>query len=672
MCSCIGVALPAHAAKPFDIDTYLETKLIKDMVVSAQGDFAVVKVRSYAGGKSFLYDYYLVRPGGEIIQLTSDGSAAGSFDISPDGTKLAYAGTTGGKSGLVAMSLPSGSAYLIKELPVDADNVRWNSGGIFFTAMVFPDCGADLDCTATRLAVKTKGSSALLYDYMQVRPYNFWRDGTYSNLFVVGESGGEVLPVAVGPFDMPDVNYGAKDSYTVSSDGNTVIFQAGVGVNYAMSPSQNLFITHREPGGAFVPFGHLTNDPAMDMQPSLSPDGTRVAYCTREPALYETGLTKMHVMDLATGADFTVDRGGDSANTSLTWSLDGKQIIFALDVHAHWPLRTVDAAAGATYRDVAGDRTYSNIYGQSKNRLWYTKESLSQPPALYINSMDGGDEKLVADFNPQLKDIAFGQVEFIQYTGPVDQDSETAQIDAFLIMPPQYQPGTKVPLVINVHGGPEMAFWNAFFNPSRFNTMALASMGFAVVSPNVRGSSGYGINFQNKVIGHWGGIPYKDVMALLDYLKNDPRIDTGNACVVGGSYGGYMANWIEARTDRFKCIVAGSSISMLGHMYSVTDQPFFNDTEMGGKPWEIPGEYSYWSPLNYVKNFKTPILVQMGGHDYRVPIDQGLSMFTFARVMGVEARLVYFPDEGHSPSKPKNVKALHDVIGAWFKKHLGL
>jgi dipeptidyl aminopeptidase/acylaminoacyl peptidase len=253
----------------------------------------------------------------------------------------------------------------------------------------------------------------------------------------------------------------------------------------------------------------------------------------------------------------------------------------------------------------------------------------------------------------------------------VDQDGETAWIDAFLIMPPQYQQGTKVPLVVNIHGGPEMAFWNAYFFPSRFNTMAIASMGYAVAMPNFRGSSGYGIAFQRKVLKSWGGTPYNDVMAMVDYLRNDRRLDTDNACAIGGSYGGYMVNWIAAQTDRFKCLVAGSSISDIGHMYAVTDQPFFNSSEMGGKPWEIPGDYAYWSPLTYVRNFKTPIMVQMGGRDYRVPNDQGLAMYTYAKVMGVEAKLVYFPDDGHTPGKPLNVKAFHDVIGSWLKKHLG-
>jgi len=478
--------------------------------------------------------------------------------------------------------------------------------------------------------------------------------------------------VVVGAFDMPDFVYGDKDDYTVSADGNTVIFSAGVGVNEAMSPSQNLFETWRYTGGSFSPIRRITDNPAMDTQPLLSPDGSKLAYFHREPALAEMGKTTLHVMDRATGQEIILDRGGEAALTSMFWSLDGNKILFALDSEAYWPLRVVDVAQGAVYKSIA-EHTFSNMFGVSKSHVWYTRESLTQPPTVYINSINGGAEQFVADFNPQLPFVKFGTVEEFHYQGPVDQDGETATIDAFLIMPPQYVPGTKVPLVINIHGGPEMAFWNAYFFPSRFNTMVLASMGFAVAMPNYRGSSGYGFKFQEKVLKYWGGIPYEDTMAMVDYLKtNYPDVDTDNACAIGGSYGGYMVNWIEARNTRFKCLVAGSSMSDLEAQYSSTDQPFYNDREMGGKPWEVPDNYTKWTPKSYVTNFKTPILVQLGGRDYRVSNDQGLNMFTMAKVMGVEARLVYFPDDGHSPGKPKNVKAFHEVIGEWLKKHLGI
>jgi dipeptidyl aminopeptidase/acylaminoacyl peptidase len=202
--------------------------------------------------------------------------------------------------------------------------------------------------------------------------------------------------------------------------------------------------------------------------------------------------------------------------------------------------------------------------------------------------------------------------------------------------------------------------------------MALASMGFAVVEIDFTGSTGYGQEFTNAISKDWGGAPYEDIMKLMDYLEKDPRVDAKNACAIGGSYGGYMTNWIEGHTDRFKCLVSHASVFNLTSKYGTTDELWFPEWEFGGTPWTNPDTYAKWSPHNYVKNFKTPIMVIHGQNDFRVPLEQGLGMYQYAKSMGVEAKLVYFPDEDHFVNRPKNRKFWYDTVGEWLKRHLGM
>jgi dipeptidyl aminopeptidase/acylaminoacyl peptidase len=241
-------------------------------------------------------------------------------------------------------------------------------------------------------------------------------------------------------------------------------------------------------------------------------------------------------------------------------------------------------------------------------------------------------------------------------------------VQGFLLLPKGLDRGTPHPLVVLIHGGPQGA-WLDSFHP-RWNAQLFAGMGWPVAVVNPAGSLGFGQAYVEEVSLDWGGQPFRDILAVLDALAERPYLDGARACAAGGSYGGYMVNWIEGHSDRFRCLVSHAGVSNLLSMYGSTDELFFTEWEFGGKPWERPALYEKWNPVAAAGAFQTPMLVIHGQNDMRVPLEQGLQMFTLLRRQGVEARLIVYPDETHFVTRPANARFWYDEVEAWFRRHL--
>jgi dipeptidyl aminopeptidase/acylaminoacyl peptidase len=372
-------------------------------------------------------------------------------------------------------------------------------------------------------------------------------------------------------------------------------------------------------------------------------------------------------MDLKSGGTFDLAETLDRPVRSFAWSADGSRIFFAADDTGYRPLFSVEVKRGAV---AVKERplTYVSILSAGSGELWYTRESFTTPPEIYMTGFDLGDDRKAAAFNDDTTGArSFGRYEEIWYDNPKSANGKPGKIHAFLVFPPRVLNITNPPLLMLIHGGPEGNFSNNFF--TRWNAQAYASMGFAVAMPDFTGSYGYGQAFTDAVRDDWGGAPYNDIMSCMDYLDRDGRVNTKNACLAGGSYGGYMANWVEGHSTRFRCLVSHDGQFNIAMRYGSTDDLYFPEYEFLGKPWENPDSYAKWSPYRYVLSFKTPILVIHGELDYHLPIEQGIGMYEYAKMMGVEAKLMYFPDEGHLVLKPKNTQAHYRTIGDWIKAH---
>jgi dipeptidyl aminopeptidase/acylaminoacyl peptidase len=254
-------------------------------------------------------------------------------------------------------------------------------------------------------------------------------------------------------------------------------------------------------------------------------------------------------------------------------------------------------------------------------------------------------------------------VEKFQYPGALG-----ATIESFLLKPPGFDPSKKYPCLLLIHGGPQSAWLDSF--SFRWNMMTFAAHGYVVVAPNFHGSSSYGQAFQEEISGDWGGAAYEDVMAATDWAAAQPYIDKHRIGAAGASYGGYMIDWIMGHTSRFAVLVTHAGVFNLESEYGATEELWFPEWEFKGPPWKNRALYEKFSPHQFAANFKTPTLVSHGQLDFRVPIDQGLQLFTTLKRQGIDSRLLYFPDEGHWILKLKNSRLFYDTVFDWLDRYL--
>ena len=246
-----------------------------------------------------------------------------------------------------------------------------------------------------------------------------------------------------------------------------------------------------------------------------------------------------------------------------------------------------------------------------------------------------------------------------------------AKVHSFMVRPPNFTPARKYPVLMLIHGGPQ-GFWGHGWT-YRWNAQVFAAAGYVVVMPNPRGSTGYGQKFVDEINNDWGGRAFEDIMAVADHMASAvPWADGGKMTAAGGSYGGYMIDWILGHTQRFKALISHDGVYNLSSEFGASEELWFPMWEYGGTPWDKPENYAKWSPNNYVQDFHTPTLVIHGEQDFRVPLNQGLELFTALQMQKVPSKLLVFPDEGHWVLKPQNsilwYKTFIDWMDSWVKK----
>jgi len=240
-----------------------------------------------------------------------------------------------------------------------------------------------------------------------------------------------------------------------------------------------------------------------------------------------------------------------------------------------------------------------------------------------------------------------------------------AKVQVFIVKPHDFDPSKKYPLILNVHGGPQQMWADAF----RGDWQVYPGAGYVVAFPNPHGSTGYGQDFTAEISGDWGGAPYEDVMKVTDALENLPYVDKNRIGVMGWSYGGYMMMWLEGHTTRYKAIASMMGVYDLRAMYSATEELWFPEWDLKGQPWNSQ-MYAKWSPSSYVTNFKTPCLVISGERDYRVPYTQSLEFYTDLQKMNVPSRLIIYSESGHWPSWYE-MALYYTAHLEWFHQWLG-
>src|ERR1700723_2800756 len=290
----------------------------------------------------------------------------------------------------------------------------------------------------------------------------------------------------------------------------------------------------------------------------------------------------------------------------------------------------------------------------------YTQQSGSKPVEIFKATAGSGTGVALTHFN----DMAIQN----STVRPLEE-MKVDDIQSFIVKPPDFSPVKKYPVLFLIHGGPEGAWgetWSYRWKPQVF-----ASAGYLVVMPNPRGSTGYGQKFTEDIKDDWGGKPFDDIMAVVDHVVTLPYADANRMVAAGGSYGGYMIDWMLGHTQRFKALVSHAGVYDLRSEFGATEELWFPLWEFNGTPWDNPDSYSKWSPSSYVKDFHTPTLVIDGELDFRVPYTQGLQLYTALQLQKIPSKLLVFPDEGHWVLKPQNTVLWYNTFLEWLGEWTG-
>jgi dipeptidyl aminopeptidase/acylaminoacyl peptidase len=352
----------------------------------------------------------------------------------------------------------------------------------------------------------------------------------------------------------------------------------------------------------------------------------------------------------------------DRSISAFAWARDGKSLFATSDHLGQHPLWSVDAKTGRTSAITGAGEVESFSVGPRK--VFFAFSSLGSPADLYAVGFAGGEPKQLTHVNQAaLAQHKLGEYEQFSFAGWNGEN-----VFGYVVKPADFKRDQKYPIAFLVHGGPQGSFANSW--NWRWNAQAFAGAGYGVVMIDFHGSTGYGQAFTDSISGDWGGKPLEDLkLGLAAALKQYPWLDGDHACALGGSYGGFMMNWIAGQwPDGFKCIVSHDGIFDQRSMYYSTEELWFPEHEFGGPEYKNPAGYAKFNPVDYVTRWKTPTLVIHGGEDFRVPLPQGLSVFTALQRQGVPSEFLYFPNENHWVLKPADSIQWYDTVLAWMNR----
>jgi len=665
--------LGAQARRPITFEEFSTARIVADPQLSPDGQWLLYGVRStdLAANKRTTRTFLASVAGGAARQFPDDKTIAGEARWSPDGKSVAY--TSAGQ--LWIAPVDGGAPKRLTTLTGGASGPVWSPTGdrIAFVSAVFPACRDDA-CNAVREKAKADSKvKAHIADDLLYRHWNAYDDGTRAHLFVVKPDGSDLRDLVPGAtYDVPPGPFGGSEGYTFGSNGQRLAFTAkDQGAKDAWSTDVNVYSVSVSGGDARAV---TAANKGADQNPVSAPDGRTVFYASQRRAGFEADKWRLMAMDLATGAARELLPRWDRNADGYVAAPDGKTLlVLAGDVGRDKYFRvTLDAKGNASApQAVVTEHNNTQLSLANNGTVAWIRESASAPAEVWIGTLDASGVSHQRAFTHEndalLAPFALPPLEDYWFTG-----ANGVKIHGWVMKPPQFEAGKKFPVLLLIHGGPQGAWFDAW--STRWNYQMFAAGGYGLVIINPTGSTGYGQKLTDGVSQDWGGKVYVDLMNGLDAaLKANPWMDSTRMAAAGGSYGGYMVNWIAGHTTRFKALVSHAGPFNLENMYAATEELWFPEWEYGGPFWNpsaMAAQYRKFSPHLYAKNFKTPTLVMNGELDYRVPYTEGLSMFTTLRRQGVQARLVVFPDEGHWILKPQNSQLWYREFHAWLGTHL--
>jgi len=659
----LAVALPARAAHTFHVEDMQRLSRIGGLKLSPDSKWVAFAVSrpDISKNKSVKNIWMVSANGGDLRQLTfaEQGSNDG-LRWSPDGRYLYFLSSrVGNKPQIFRLAISGGEAKQITNVPTGVGGYILSPDGktIALTASVFPSC-TDMACNEK--AEKDRADNPVkvrVITEMPFRRWDEWVDGKRYHIFVMPAEGGTTTDVTPGDVDSPIWTEDGTEEVAFSPDSQEICFSRYV-ENEALTGNSDLFVMPVTGGTPKA----ITTNKSTDRTPLYSPDGRYIAYSATLRPMQESDLVRVFLYDRMTGTHRNLTEAMDRSIDSYTWAPDGRSLLITYEDHGEEPLSRLDIATFKVTPLVTSGAIGDADISRDGSFAVFGKMDFSHPVDVFRLNLTGSaavPTQLTSMNTDALKDIELGEASSFTFPG---WNGETVQ--AWKVMPPGFDSKQKYPLLLLMHGGPENSWGNLFHY--RWNAQLFASAGYVVILPNFHGSSGFGLKFQDSIKGQWGGAPYEDQMKAVDTAIAWPYVDATRVAAAGASYGGYMANWVEGHTDRFRAIVSHDGLYDL--VTSLYAGDFVGGTlqEFKGTPWENPQALINQAPATYAASFKSPMLIIHGGNDYRVDPSQGLAMFQVLQARRVPSKLLFFEEENHWVLKPADSILWYHTVLDWL------
>lgn len=586
--------------------------------------------------------------GSNAVQLTKGDKNSSNPKWSPDGKWIAFTSSRDGKNNLYVLPVAGGEAEKITDVKSGVGDYDWRDDG---NAIAF--VMADHAESKEEKDKKAKNDWYFMDEEIkQNRLYVLWLDkkdtaGKYVQKKITTE------------------NYNVN-GFDWSPDGKQIAFSHGKSPEVNDNVYSNISLIDVETGT----IKSIANTNAGETNPRFSPDGKHIVYyCTADPVDW-SGPRHARIYSVADGKTWRLKATPDENGGIIGWTPDGKNILWT---EANRTLSSVyvlsaDGKSITEWNKGSKDLIGGVTLNSTGTHLAFVLQNSSQLPEAYISSVTNFSPVKVTNINASYAGKPLPKTEVVKWKG-----ADGKEIEGLLTYPLNYKPGQKVPFILNVHGGPAGVFAQACVagNQGAYSIASFAEAGYAVLRPNPRGSSGYGVEFRMANRADWGGKDYQDLMAGVDHVIKMGVADENKMGIMGWSYGGFMSSWIVGHTNRFKAASIGAPVTDLSHQNLTDDIEGFLPSYFKANPWDDWSKYDAHSPLRYVQNVKTPVMLQHCEGDQRVPISNAIMFYNALRRLNVPVRMLAMPRQGHGPTEPRMMLKTMQTNMEWFDKYIG-
>ena len=653
-CLLLLIAAPLAAQKrAITFEDYIALKAVSDPQLSPDGKWVAytVSTPSLEDNRNVSRVWVVEVATGKSRRLTGGPGSDRQPRWSPDGKTLAFVSTRDSGAQVWVLPIAGGDARKVSHVPDGVSDPLWlpdGSGLLVVSDIKWPP-NQEIDQRNGQYPTDARIWTGLMW-----RHWDDWRAGKRQHLFRVDMATGKATDLTPVDHDVPAIATSGDGDVTVSPDGKDILVAMHGDSTVADNTNVDIYVIdgpnlHR-----------ATTSPGADNTPRFSPDNRWTSFLSMERAGFEADRVRLMIADRTTGMGPIVDATAGWALSvgSHTWCPNSKCIYAVVEERGRDNIYRIDIPGYKRTRVITGGVNTGVQVGPDNKTLAYLHQTNAQPAEVWVSG-----KALTHHNDSALATLDLPPLEEFGFVGALGDS-----VFGWSQKPPGFDPTKKYPLIYLIHGGPQGA-WTDSWGP-RWNNQMFATRGFVVAEVNFHGSTGYGQKFTDAISQHWGDYPYEDVMKGLDAVARLPYVDSTRMGAAGASYGGYMVYWIAGHTNRFKVLVDHDGVFNTVSMAGSTEELWFTDWEFAGTPYANRALYEKWSPLNFVGNWKTPMLIVHSQLDYRVDLSEGYQAFTAAKRMGVDAKFLYFPDEGHWVLRPRNRRIWWGTVLDWLEVHL--